>query len=184
MRWQIGWQGAAFAIVLFGIGLVVGSYRQTSEPTHSTVEERLRPAASVPSEAAARGTIYVPVYSTLYLGVANRASTVDLGATLSVRNVSAAHPITLDWVRYYDSVGKQVRNYLDKASTLPPMGSVEFVIQRSDTVGGPGANFLVHWHAAATVDEPLIEAIMVGQAGNAGVSFSSRGRTLTSSAER
>ena len=64
------------------------------------------------------------------------------------------------------------------------MGSVEFVIQRSDTVGGPGANFLVHWHAAATVDEPLIEAIMVGQAGNAGVSFSSRGRTLTSSAER
>lgn len=184
MRWQIGWQGAAFAIVLFGIGLFVGSYRHSSDPIHSTVAERLQPAASVSSEAATSGTIYIPVYSTLYLGVANRASAVDLGATLSVRNVSAVHPITLDWVRYYDSVGKQVRDYLDKASTLPPMGSVEFVIQRSDTVGGPGANFLVHWHAAATVDEPLIEAIMVGQAGNAGVSFSSRGRTLTSSAER
>ena len=180
MRWQVGWQGATVAIVLFGIGLFVGSYRQASDPIHSTAAERLGPAVSVPSEAATSGTIYVPVYSTLYLGVANRASTVDLGATVSVRNLSAAHPITIDWVRYYDSVGKKVRDYLDKASTLPPMGAVEFVIQRSDTAGGPGANFLVRWHAAASVDEPLIEAIMLGQAANAGISFSSRGRRLTS----
>jgi Protein of unknown function (DUF3124) len=183
MRWQIGWQGAAFAIVLFGIGLFLGSYRRTGEPIHSTVEERLRPATTVPREPATSGTIYVPVYSSLYLGVANRASTVDLSATVSVRNVSA-HPITLDWVRYYDSVGKQIRDYLDKASTLPPMGSVEFVIQRSDAAGGPGANFLIQWHAAVVVDEPLIEAIMLGQSGNAGISFGSRGRTLTSAAER
>ena len=184
MRWQIGWPGAAFAIVLFGIGLFLGSYRRPGEPIHSTVEERLRPATTVPREPATSGTIYVPVYSNLYLGVANRASTVDLGATVSVRNVSAEYPITLDWVRYYDSVGKQVRAYLDKASTLPPMGSVEFVIQRSDGAGGPGANFLIQWHAAVVVDEPLIEAIMLGQSGNAGISFGSRGRTLTSAAER
>ena len=184
MRWQIGWQGAAFAIVLFGIGLFLGSYRRTGEPIHSTVEERLRPATTVPREPATSGTIYVPVYSTLHLGVANRASTVDLGATVSVRNVSAEYPITLDWVRYYDSVGKQVRGYLDKASTLPPMGSVEFVIQRSDTTGGPGANFLIRWHAAAAVDEPLIEAIMLGQSGNAGISFGSRGRALIPAPER
>jgi uncharacterized protein DUF3124 len=184
MRWQIGWQGAAFAIVLFGIGLFLGSYRRTGEPIHSTVEERLRPAGTVPKAPPASGTIYVPVYSSLYLGVSNRASTVDLGATVSVRNVSAEYPITLDWVRYYDSVGKQVRAYLDKASTLPPMGSVEFVIQRSDAAGGPGANFLIQWHAAVVVDEPLIEAIMLGQSGNAGISFNSRGRTLMSAAER
>lgn len=184
MRWQIGWQGVAFAILLFGVGLFLGSYRQSGAPVHSTVGERLQPAVTVPSEAATSGTIYVPVYSSLYLGVANRASTVDLGATVSVRNVSATQPITLDWVRYYDSVGKQVRDYLDKASTLPPMGSVEFVIQRSDATGGPGANFLIHWHAAQVVDEPLIEAVMLGQSGNAGISFSSRGRTVTPAAER
>ena len=184
MRWHIGWQGAAVALALFGVGLFLGSYRGTTEPIHSTVGERLRPAVTAPSESAASGTIYVPVYSTLYLGVANRASTVDLAATVSVRNVSAAHGITLDSVRYYDSLGKQVRDYLDKASALPPMGSVEFVIQRSDTAGGAGANFLVRWHASAVVDEPLIEAIMLGQSGNAGISFSSRGRTLTAAAER
>jgi hypothetical protein len=64
------------------------------------------------------------------------------------------------------------------------MGSVEFVIQRSDSVGGPGANFLVRWHAAASVDEPLIEAIMLGQSGSAGISFGSRGRTVSSPADR
>jgi hypothetical protein len=82
-------------------------------------------------------------------------------------------------VQYYDSVGKQLRDYLDKASTLPPMASVEFLISRSDATGGPGANFLVRWHAAAVVEEPLVEAVMLGQSGNAGISFTSRGRTVT-----
>ena len=183
---QFGWQGAAsvLAIVLFGLGLLLGSYRHTGEPLQSTAADRLRPAGPITDKPAAGGTVYVPVYSSLSLGVAHRAGTVDLGATVSVRNVSSVHPITLDWVRYYDSVGTQVRDYLDKASTLPPMGSVEFVIQRSDVAGGPGANFLIQWHAAAVVDEPLIEAIMLGQSGNAGISFSSRGRSLTPMADR
>jgi uncharacterized protein DUF3124 len=183
MRWQIGWLGVAFATLLFGLGLFLGSQRRTSEPIHSTAGERLQPAVTGASESATSGTIYVPVYSTLQLGL-TRAMTVDLAATVSVRNVSIAHPITLDWVRYYDSLGKQVREYLEKASTLPPMGSVEFVIQRSDTTGGPGANFLIRWHAAAAVDEPLIEAIMLGQSGNAGISFGSRGRALIPAPER
>ena len=184
MRWSIGWQGAALAIVLFGIGVFLGSYRRPGEPVHSTAAERLQPAVTVASESATGGTIYVPVYSTLYLGLPSRANTVEVGATVSVRNVSAQHPITLDWVRYYDSMGKQVRDYLEKPSTLPPLGSVEFVIQRADTAGGPGANFLVRWHAPAVVEEPLSEAVMLGQSGNAGISFVSRGRALKSGPER
>jgi hypothetical protein len=148
------------------------------------VSERLQPVAPGASESTTSGTIYVPVYSTLDLGVTSRARTVDLAATVSVRNVSAAHPIILDWVRYYDSVGTQVREYLATPSTLPPMGSVEFVIQRSDAAGGPGANFLIRWHASAVVDEPLTEAVMLGQSGNAGISFTSRGRALTAAPPR
>ena len=184
MRWPVGWQRTTFTMVLFGTGLFLGSCRQSGGPIHSTAEERLKPVVSASTEHATSGTIYVPVYSTLFLGVAHRANTVDLGATVSFRNVSAMHPITLDWVRYYDSVGTHVRDYLDKPSTLPPMGSVEFIVQRSDTAGGPGANCLIRWHAAAAVDEPLVEAIMVGQSGNAGISFSSRGRTVTAVADR
>ena len=97
MRWQIGWQGTVLAIVLFCTGLYFGSNRHAGDPIHSTAGERLQPAASVPGESTISGTIYVPVYSTLHLGVANRAGTVDLGATVSVRNVSTVHSITLDW---------------------------------------------------------------------------------------
>jgi len=170
--------------VLFGTGLFLGSCRQSGGPIHSTADERLKPVVSASTEHATGGTIYVPVYSTLFLGVANRANTVDLGATVSFRNVSAMHPITIDSVRYYDSVGKHVRDYLDKPSTLPPMGSVEFIVQRSDTTGGPGANCLIRWHSTEAIDEPLAEAIMVGQSGNAGISFSSRGRTVAVAGER
>jgi len=183
MRWRIGWQGAAAAIVALGVGLFLGSNHRT-EPVQSTVAERLRPADTTSSDSAASGTIYVPVYSTLFLGLPNRAQTVNLAATVSVRNVSAVHAITLDWVRYYDSFGKHVRDYLNQPSALPTLGSVEFVIQRSDVTGGAGANFLIRWHAAAAVDEPLAEAIMLGQSGNAGISFSSRGRTSTTAVER
>jgi len=184
MRWQIGWQGVALAIVLFSFGLFLGSNRHTGDAVQSTVEERLRPAVSVSNDSATSGTIYVPVYSSVFLGVSHRTNTADLAATMSVRNVSAVHPITLDSVRYYDSFGKHIRDYLEKPSTLPPLGSVEFVVQQSDTTGGPGANFLVGWHSTAVVDEPLVETIMLGQSGNAGISFSSRGRTLSPAAER
>jgi len=179
MRWQIGWQGMLLAILLFGGGLFLGSYRFRAEPTHSTAGERLQPAPA--GSATTDGTIvYVPVYSSLYLGMSTRAQTVDLAATVSVRNTSSVHPITLQWVRYYDSTGKQVRDYLDKPAALPPLGSVEFVIQRSDAAGGPGANFLIRWEGPANVDEPLIEAVMFGQSGNAGVSFTSRGQVVKS----
>ena len=179
MRWQSRRQGRVVAIVSFAGVMFLASCRQPTEPPRSSADERLRPATSPPAESGTGGTIYVPVYSSLLLGVSHRASTVDLAATVSVRNVSASHPITLEWVRYYDSVGKRVREYLDKPSTLPAMASVEFVVQRSDTSGGPGANFLIRWHAAEGVDEPLVEAIMLGQSGNAGISFSSRGRRVT-----
>jgi hypothetical protein len=124
-------------------------------------------------------TVYGPVNSSLSLGL-NKQQMVGLAATVSVRNVSTVHPIVIDWVRYYDSAGRRIRDYVDKPSALPPLGSVEFVIQRSDATGGPGANFLIHWKGPANVDEPLIEAIMLGQSGNAGISFTSPGRVVKS----
>ena len=180
MQWQIVKRAVLLALCLFGSEFFLASCTDNKTPIQTTAAERLQPALPLPGEPATSGTIYVPVYSSLFLGVVNRAQTVELAANLSVRNVSALHPITLDQVRYFDSTGKQVRDYVEKASTLPPMGSVEFVIQRSDKSGGPGANFLIRWHADVAVDEPLAEAVMVGQSGEAGISFTSRGRALTS----
>jgi hypothetical protein len=120
----------------------------------------------------------VPVYSSIYLGLDVRLKSVDLAATVSIRNVSAQHSIVLTFVRYYDSAGVLVREYLKEPGELGPLASVEFVVQRADTTGGPGANFLVQWVGPAETDEPIIEAVMIGQSGNAGISFTSPGRVI------
>src|SRR4029450_5388971 len=105
-----------------------------------------------PSGPSTRGTVYVPVYSSIYLGLNIKKTMVDLAVTVSVRNVSAKHPLVLDVVRYYDSAGKPVREYVDRPSELPPLATVEFVIQRADATGGPGANFLIQWRGPEGVD--------------------------------
>jgi hypothetical protein len=123
----------------------------------------------------------VPVYSSIYLGLNTKKTMVDLAATVSVRNVSSSHPIVLDVVRYYDSAGKPVRDYIKGPSELAPLATVEFVILRADAAGGPGANFLIHWKGPEEVDEPIVEAVMVGESGNgnAGISFTSAGRYVS-----
>ena len=146
MRWQIGWLG-----VVARHPAVRGRFVSRFVPLsrRANPQQRRRTVSALPSAdlpPSADGTlVYVQVYSSMYLGVSARARTVDLAATVSVRNTSSLHPITLTWVRYYDSSGKKVRDYLEKSSALPPLGSVEFVIQRSDMAGGPGANFLIRW---------------------------------------
>ena len=144
---------------------------------------RLKPATTAPAEPAVRRTVYVPVYSSLYLGLEAGPETLELAATLSIRNTSARHPVVLEFVRYYDSHGTLVREYLERRSELAPLGSVEYVIRNRDTAGGPGAKFLVGWTGTAGMDEPLIEAIMIGQKGSAGWSFTASGRVVKDGGE-
>jgi hypothetical protein len=138
----------------------------------------LKPPSTALPEPTIRRTVYVPVYSSMSLGLDVRQKNVELAATVSVRNVSARYRIVLNFVRYYNSAGKLVREYLKAPAELGPLATVEFVIQRADTTGGPGANFLIQWVGQSEVDEPLIEAVMIGQSGNAGISFTSPGRVV------
>jgi hypothetical protein len=103
---------------------------------------------------------------------------VNLAATVSVRNVSAEHPLILTHARYYDSSGKPVRDYLKEPGELGPMATVEYVVKRDDTAGGPGANFVIEWTGPSGMDEPLVEAVMIGQSGHAGFSFISTGKSI------
>ena len=175
--WLINVRQFVVVVALFMGGLFLGLYR-SADPIvpDSSASERLQPVTMPAAAASAGGTVYVPVYSSIYLGLDIKHRMVELGVTVSVRNVSARHPVILDSVRYYDSTGKQIREYLEKPAELPPLATVEFVIQRADVRGGPGANFLVRWKGQPDADEPLIEAIMLGQSGNAGISFTSVGR--------
>ncbi len=118
----------------------------------------------------------MPVYSSIYTGLNEK--TVELAATVSVRNVSGSLPLVLQSVRYFDSEGRKLRDYVSRPSVLGPRATVEFVIQEQDREGGPGASFEIEWEGAEVIDDPLVEAVMVGRVGTAGVSFTSPGRTV------
>lgn len=144
----------------------------------SSAADRLKPLTSpLPADFVHR-RVYVSVYSSIYLGLDNEPLMVNLAATVSVRNVSDAHPIVLTHARYYDSAGKAVRDYLTGPGELGPMATVEYVVKRDDTAGGPGANFVIEWAGPRDMDDPIVEAVMIGQSGHAGFSFISTGKTI------
>lgn len=129
-------------------------------------------AADVTSEQlTSQHLVYVPVYSHIYY---QGGSPYPLETTLSIRNVDTSEPIYVEAVEYYDSGGELAKTHVDRMLRLAPLQTIEFLIERRDSSGGSGANFLVRWGANSEVNPPLIESIMVGTVGTQGISF---GRT-------
>jgi hypothetical protein len=121
-------------------------------------------------------TIYVPVYSHIYHH--NRQEIFNLAATLSIRNTDLEKPIIITSVRYYDSDGKLIKQYLEHPIQLDTLASTDVLINRNDTSGGLGANFIVEWVASTEVSEPIVEAIMIGTDFQQGISFTSPGKVI------
>lgn len=119
--------------------------------------------------------VYVPAYSHVYHA---EGKPYLLTITLSVRNTSMEDEIVVKSVRYFDTKGKEVRSYLQKAARLPALGTTEIVIERDDAKGGSGANFLVEWYADRPVNEPIIEAVMIDTTSQQGISFVRRGSVI------
>jgi hypothetical protein len=121
-------------------------------------------------------TIYVPIYSSIYYE--NQTRSLNLAATLSVRNTDLNHPLTIRVIRYYSTDGKLLQEYLNKPLQLPALASKSFVVERLEDKGGSGANFIVEWTAATTVSEPVVEAVMISAQAGQGISFLSPGRVI------
>ncbi|MBW4564334.1 MAG: DUF3124 domain-containing protein [Mojavia pulchra JT2-VF2] len=121
-------------------------------------------------------TIYVPVYSHIYHH--NRQEIFELAITLSIRNTDLNNPMIITSVRYYDSNGKLVKQYLDRPIQLDALASTDFFVNRNDTSGGLGANFIVEWVAQTEISEPIVEAVMIGTDYQQGISFTSPGKVI------
>ena len=121
------------------------------------------------------GSVYVPLYSSLYVG--GRRSLKNLSATLSLRNTSADQALIVTSVTYFDGNGKAVVELLDVPHVLGPMATAEFYTDQSSTSGGPVATVIVGWGAEASDAPPLIEAVILGNYGAKSISFVSRGES-------
>lgn len=136
-------------------------------------------AHDVPQESlVVDQTMYVPIYSHVYY---DDGRPLLLDALLSIRNTDATRPIYVRSVKYYDTKGELVKTYVDRLIRLRPLETIEFLVERADTKGGSGANFIVQWLATERLSEPMIEAVMVGTFGTRAISFSRSGRAVSES---
>jgi len=122
--------------------------------------------------------VYVPVYSHVYY---QGGSPYSLETTLSIRNADPAQAIFVKSVEYYDTSGKLVKTHLDQTIRLAPLQTIEFLVERRDSSGGSGANFLVEWMGERQTNRPLVEAVMVGTAGNQAICFERTGIEISRS---
>jgi len=118
-------------------------------------------------------SVYVPLYSSLYVG--GQRSLKNLSATLSLRNTSADQALIVTSVTYFDENGKATVKLLDVPHVLAPMTTAEFYTDQSGTNGGPAATVIVEWGAETSVAPPLVEAVILGNYGAKSISFVSRG---------
>jgi len=122
-------------------------------------------------------TVYVPVYSHIYSG--DREQPFDLTVTLSIRNTDADRSMEVTRIRYHDSHGRLVKEYLTEPVIVGPLATTRFVVKESDRLGGSGASFVVTWKAASLIATPIVESIMIATRGGQGLSFSSRGKVMS-----
>lgn len=120
--------------------------------------------------------LYVPIYSDIYVDRANQSSL--LSATLSIRNTSFEDTLFVSKIDYYNTEGQLVRSFVDNLIRLNPMGTINYVVEKEDDSGGPGANFIVELNSKNKNVKPLVQAIMIGHTGNKGFSFSTDGYSI------
>jgi hypothetical protein len=121
-------------------------------------------------------SVYVSIYSHIYSG--RKARPFDLAAILSIRNTDIHQPVTIVSIKYYDTDGKLLKEYLDEPLELKALASTRYIIMEGDKTGGSGANFIVKWKSKIRVTTPIIEAVMIGTHSGQGISFVSRGQVI------
>lgn len=126
-------------------------------------------------------TLYVPIYSQVMHGNiewSKKASEKPLSAMLSIRNTDPRRSLTVRAVRYYDTDGQLVRQYLTQPLALGPYASTNVFLEHKDLEGGTGANFIVEWDATEPLNAPIVEALHTYFFGNASMVFVSHAQAL------
>lgn len=139
------------------------------------LDSRLDEIKSRLPSAIPSNTVYVPAYSHAYT---DGGKPLPLETTLTVRNIDPKRKVLLLNVDYYDTQGKLLRKYVAEQQLLQPLQSVNFIVEKSDTAGGAGANFIVEWGTLAGASPPIVEAMMVGIDPDYSFSFVRSGVTI------
>ena len=157
--------------------VLVGCSRSDGSEQPAPTQASVRQVSAEDLELVKGQTVYVPTYSNIFF--ADTEQTWDLAVTVSIRNTDANNPIIINSARFYDTDGNLVTDYVSEPLEISPLGTVNLVLDRTDTRGGVGANFIVDWAAETEALEPVIESVMVSTAGTQGLGFTSPGKVIS-----
>lgn len=162
--------GALFALIFITLVIVISVATQVEDIDEKLkyIPPQLKAAEIQPKSVVAGQMVYVPVYSHIY---AKGGKPFLLEATLSVRNSDPTEDITIASVRYYDTNGDLINDYIEKPMLLKSLATAEFLVAQKEIEGGSGANFMVEWVSDTKVNQPVIEAVMIGIEGQTSISF-------------
>ena len=85
-------------------------------------------------------SVYVPAYSDIFFADTER--TWDLAVTLAIHNTDAENPLTITSVRYYDTDGNLIKEYLDAPIKLKTLASTRYIIPEGDKTPTPNVDCL------------------------------------------
>lgn len=106
--------------------------------------------------------LYLPIYSHIWHGNPGRSGKPDmaqLSALVSIRNIDSLKPLRIHSAKYYDTDGKLLREFLPAVKVVPPLGTLELLIDRKESDGGSGANFIIRWSSDEPMAAPLVQAV-------------------------
>lgn len=163
-------------LLVVGVLVLTGCDSAASPPQPLTTGT-FRPVTGRDLRVVTGQTVYVPAYSEVFVG-GSEGLHRDLAVTLTIHNTDLDAPIIVQSVRYHDTDGALVLDYIEDPVEIAPLATTGYLVRDRDRPGGWGANFVVEWVAEEPVHEPVIEAIMVSTEGTHGISFISLGRVI------
>lgn len=163
-------------LTLFPLFLMFSCNKERNYEEVRNEQWGLRRASAHLDSSYIEGMTYLSVYSQIYSGAEH--ITHNLTATASIRNVSVKDTIYVTHASYFDTHGKQMRDYLRYPIYVKPMETVFIVIEEADDAGGAGGNFLFTWQIKEETPEPLFESVMISTSGQQGLSFSVQGKRV------
>lgn len=126
--------------------------------------------------------LYLPIYSHIWYGD-RRADNGEpmksmMSALVSIRNTSLKSPIRLVSARYYSTEGRLLKEFITTPRIVAPMETFELFIEKKESEGGSGANFVIQWDAAAPTNPPMVEAVHIDNHASRPLSFTTNARVI------
>jgi hypothetical protein len=125
--------------------------------------------------------LYLPIYSHIWHGEVDKndqPTKTLVSVSVSIRNTDPAKSIRITSAQYFDTDGKRLREYVASPRTVPPMGTYELFIPRSDDTGGSGANFVISWKSNKPANPPIVEGLHANLPVGRSIAFTSSARAL------